>query len=150
MVGSESNENLQITPGLVIPLGEIRFHFSRNSGPGGQNVNRRETRVELLFDLLGSPSLSDEQRQRLHQRLAGYLDGDGILHVVAGSHRKQLRNREEALQRFVQLLRRGLTKPRRRVPTAPSAPSVRRRLESKRRHSTVKQRRRSIEPEASA
>ena len=78
---------------LAIPAAELRFRFSRSSGPGGQHVQRSETRVELLFDVANSPSLSAEQKARIRQRLAGYVDGEGTMHVVSSVTRSQLENR---------------------------------------------------------
>ena len=133
---------IQINRRLAIPLAELRFQFSRSGGPGGQNVNRRETRVELLFDLRQSPSLSDGQRARLLERLARYVDTDGVLRIVVTTERSQLRNRQEALQRFVQLLQEGLRVSRRRLPTRPTAQAMARRLERKRQRSAIKSERR--------
>ena len=133
---------IQINRRLAIPLAELKFQFSRSGGPGGQNVNRRETRVELLFDLRQSPSLNDGQRARLLERLARYVDTDGVLRIVATTERSQLRNRQEALQRFVQLLQEGLRVSRRRLPTRPTAQAMARRLERKRQRSAIKSGRR--------
>ena len=144
MMTDESSAQIQINRKLAIPLSEVRFQFSRSGGPGGQNVNRRETRVELLFDLRQSPSLSDGQRVRLLQRLAPYVDGEGILRIVVTTERSQLRNRQEALERFVRLLQQGLRVPRRRLPTQPSARAMAQRLEGKRQRSAIKQGRRSV------
>jgi len=140
----DSSARIQINRRLAIPLSEVQFRFSRSGGPGGQNVNRRETRVELLFDVRQSPSLSEGQRARLVQRLARYVDENGILRIVATGERSQLRNRQEALQRFVQLLQQGLRVPRKRLPTQPSAQAMARRLEHKRQRGAVKARRRSV------
>ncbi len=140
----DSSTHIQINRKLAIPLSEVRFQFSRSGGPGGQNVNRRETRVELLFDLRESPSLSEGQRARLLQRLARYVGEDGILRIVVTTERSQLRNRQEALKRFVQLLQQGLRVPRRRLRTQPSAQAMARRLEQKRQRSAIKVRRRSV------
>ena len=140
----DSSACIQINRKLAIPLSEVRFQFSRSGGPGGQNVNRRETRVELHFDLRQSPSLSDGQRVRLLQRLAPYVDGEGILRIVVTTERSQLRNRQEALERFVRLLQQGLRVPRRRLPTQPSARAMAQRLEGKRQRSAIKQGRRSV------
>jgi ribosome-associated protein len=138
---------IQINRKLAIPLSELRFQFSRSGGPGGQNVNRRETRVELLFDVRQSPSLSEGQRARLLQRLTRYLDADGILRIVVTSERSQLRNRQQALARFVHVLQQGLRVPRRRLPTQPSARARARRLEQKRQRSAVKAERRPVRPD---
>jgi ribosome-associated protein len=140
----DSSTHIQINRKLAIPLAEVSFQFSRSGGPGGQNVNRRETRVELLFDLRQSPRLSDRQRARLLQRLAPYVDGEGILRIVVTTERSQLRNRQEALERFVHLLQQGLRVPRRRLPTQPSARAMAQRLEGKRQRSAIKQGRRSV------
>jgi len=140
-MADEMSTTVQINRRLAIPLAELQFQFSRSGGPGGQNVNRRETRVELLFDLRQSPSLSDRERARLLQRLAPYVDADGILRIVVTTERSQLRNRQEAIERFAELLRQGLRVPRRRVPTQPSAQAMARRLEQKRRRSAIKARR---------
>jgi len=137
--------DLEILPQLRIPLSEIQFQFSRSGGPGGQNVNRRETRVELLFDLYNSPSLSDGQKQRLEERLSGRVDRDGILHVVSSVERSQLLNRQRALDLFVRLLRRGLQVRRPRVPTRPSKQSAQERLEQKRRRSELKKQRQNVD-----
>jgi len=132
-------KHIRITPNLAIPVSELLFQFSRSSGPGGQNVNRRETRVELLFDVRQSPSLSTEQRTRLVVRLAPQLDSHGVLRIVADSERSQLRNRQEALERFVRLLRQGMRVPRLRRPTQPSQGTLARRLARKRRRGEAKE-----------
>jgi ribosome-associated protein len=129
---------IQITQRLAIPLWELEFQFSRSSGPGGQNVNRRETRVELLFDVQRSPSLSVEQRIRLTSRLARQLDSHGVLRIVVDSERSQLLNRQEALERFVRLVRRGLHVPRARRPTQPSQRTIAQRLARKRHRGEAK------------
>jgi len=143
--GTESNL-ISITPALAIPASELQFQFSRSGGPGGQNVNKRETRVELLFDLRKSSSLSEEQRMRLLQRLANQVDCGGILRIVADSQRSQLQNRQEALTRLVQLLQRALYVPRRRRPTRPSRQTVEQRLNRKRQRAEAKGRRRRVQP----
>jgi len=133
---------IQITRSLCIPLSELQFQFSRSSGPGGQNVNKRETRVELLFDVLHSPSLNAEQRERLLQRLSSQIDKQGCVRVVAEAQRSQFQNRQDALLRFAHLIRQGLHAPKRRHPTRPSRQTVERRLSRKRRHSQLKESRR--------
>jgi ribosome-associated protein len=138
--GTESNL-ISITSALAIPASELQFQFSRSGGPGGQNVNKRETRVELLFDLRKSFSLNEEQRARLLQHLAN----QGILRIVADSQRSQLQNRQEALARFVQLLQRALYVPRRRRPTRPSRQTVEQRLNRKRQRAEAKERRRRVQ-----
>jgi ribosome-associated protein len=138
---------LRITDRVSIPLSELSFRFSRSSGPGGQHVNRSETRVELLFDLMGSPSLSERQKSRASGRLEGYLDKDGVLHLVSQSTRSQLRNREDVVERFRTLLRAALRVRRRRYPTKPTRAAREKRLEEKTRRSQTKKRRRRVVPD---
>ncbi len=136
------SEKLKITAGLEVPLSELRLRFSRSGGPGGQHVNRSATRVELLFDVAGSPTLSEDQRKRLLSRLGTYLSSDGVLRLVCQAHRSQKQNREEVLRRFVALLRAALKVRRPRRPTRPTAASRERRLISKRHRSRLKRLRR--------
>lgn len=131
-------EALQINDELAIPLAELSFRFSRSSGPGGQHVQKSSTRVELLFDVANSPSLNDTQRARVSDRLKGYIDTAGLLHLVAQSERSQLRNREEATARFQALMRQALKRRKRRKRTQPSAASRERRLRSKKHRSQIK------------
>jgi ribosome-associated protein len=135
---------VSITSTTSIPEAELSFRFSRSSGPGGQHVNRTETRVELVFDLAHSPSMRDDQRARALQRLAPYVDKRGVLHLVSQSSRSQLRNREEVVARFQALLRGALKVPKKRYSTAPSRAERERRLESKRQRSEIKRRRRRV------
>jgi ribosome-associated protein len=132
---------LRITDTLSIPLSELRFRFARSSGPGGQHVNRSATRVELLFDVAGSPSLTEAQRERALKALAPYIDSDGVLHLISQTFRSQFRNREEAVERFQTLMRRAMKVPKRRRPTRPSRAARERRLASKRRRSEIKRQR---------
>jgi ribosome-associated protein len=133
---------IRVADGVAIPLAELKFQFARSHGPGGQHVNKSETQVELTFDLLGSPSLSDEHKDRIRRRLGTRVDGDGVLHVTSSATRSQLRNREEAVARFEDLIRRALSTPRPRRRTRPTAASRERRLEQKRRRALLKQTRR--------
>jgi ribosome-associated protein len=123
---------------LSISISELQFRFSRSSGPGGQHVNRAETRVELLFDIRMSPSLTKEQRQRLLQRLGRHLDSEGVMHVVASETRSQLENRRRVIDRFRTLLTAALRRRRRRIPTEPSAASRERRLANKKARAGIK------------
>jgi ribosome-associated protein len=134
---------IEITPALAIPEEELAFATSRSSGPGGQNVNKVESRVTLLFDLGASPALSDEQKARLRERLAGRINKTGVLRVVAQRHRTQAANREAAVARFAELLREGLAEQAPRRPTRPTAAARRRRAESKRRRAQLKRARRT-------
>ncbi|MBI1729216.1 aminoacyl-tRNA hydrolase [Candidatus Acetothermia bacterium] len=138
-------QNIVINAQLEIPLAEISFRFSRSGGPGGQNVNRVESRVELVFDLANSPSLSDEQRQILMERLKTHLDQEGFLHIVSQTSRSQVKNREEAVTRFQALLQFALKPRKKRKPTRPSRASKERRLQEKKRRGEAKKSRKSHE-----
>ena len=129
---------IRITPGISIDEREIEESFIRASGPGGQNVNKLATAVQLRFDVRRSPSLSEDVRDRL-ARLAGRrLTNDGVLIITAQRHRTQERNRQDALDRLIDLIRRAATPPRPRRPTKPTAASRRRRLDAKTRRSATK------------
>src|SRR5712692_10067950 len=95
---------LQITPNLSIPASELRYRFTRSGGPGGHNINKTATQVELTFDVLHSPTLANEQRARLIRALKKRIDNDGVLHLVSHSTRSQVENREDVMARFVELL----------------------------------------------
>ena len=140
----QSLTRLPITAALSIPLDELSFRFSRAGGPGGQSVNRSESRVELTFDVAGSPSLSDWQRERIVERLVGQIDSNGILHLFSSSERSQLRNRQDVVERFQALLKDALRPRRRRRPTRPTAASRERRLQQKRRRADAKKGRGSV------
>jgi len=131
-------EAVRITPEVAIPVAELEFRASRASGPGGQGVNTTDSRVELRFDVAGSPSLSAEDKERALRRLGPRLDRNGVLRVVAQAQRSQLANRRAATERFAELLAAALATPRARTPTRPSRAAAARRVESKRRRSDVK------------
>jgi ribosome-associated protein len=134
-------EPLTVRPGVVVPAAELHWRFSRSSGPGGQSVNTSDSRVELSLDVSTTTALSEVQRERALGRLSNRLV-DGVITVAASEHRSQLRNREAALGRLGDLLRRAIAPPappRRR--TQPSRASVRRRLEAKRRRGALKRQR---------
>jgi ribosome-associated protein len=135
---------LQINSTTVIPIGELSFRYARSSGPGGQHVQRTETKVELLFDVANSPSLSDEQRLLLLQRLARRLDSDGVLHLTSQAGRSQHDNRAEVVERFRRLLAAALQPVKPRRATRPTTQARQRRLEAKQRRGAVKRLRRRV------
>lgn len=137
---------IAITDRFAIPASELSFRYTRSSGPGGQHVQRTETRVELLFDLAGSPSLSQEQRRLALSRLRGRVDQQGILHLVSQEGRSQSDNRADVIERFRRLLAAALKPPRPRRPTRPTAASRQRRLEGKRQRSQAKRLRGRVGP----
>ncbi|MGC9360619.1 MAG: alternative ribosome rescue aminoacyl-tRNA hydrolase ArfB [Anaerolineae bacterium] len=137
-----ATDELVIGDELAIPLEELSFRFSRASGPGGQHVNRTASRVELLYDVGGSPSLTESQRQRLLTGLERYIDRSGVLHLVSQNTPSQWRNRQEALGRFQRLLQQALKPRRHRVATRPSRHARERRLQDKRRRGQTKELRR--------
>lgn len=129
---------LKITDEIVIDERELEERFVRASGPGGQNVNKVSTAVELRFDVLGSPSLPEGVRVRL-ARLAGRkLSDEGILVIRADRFRTQERNREDARDRLVELVLKATVVPKRRVPTRPSRASKERRRDDKKKRGHVK------------
>lgn len=145
---TEPTHGIRVSRTLVLPEGEIDVRFSRSGGPGGQNVNTRDTRVEVVFDVAGSPSLGPRQRARLLQKLAHRLDTDGRLHVVASDERSQAQNRELATQRLTEALREALKPdPPPRRPTRPSKASQKRRVERKRVEGRRKRERRALPEE---
>ena len=133
---------IQITNTVSIPLSELSFRFSRSSGPGGQHVNKSETRVELLFDVANSPGLTDAQRARVMRRLSSRIDSAGVLHVTAQATRSQKQNRDLAIERFTRLMQKALQPRKKRRRTRPTQASKERRLRAKKRRSEIKKSRR--------
>jgi len=138
--------NLRITPHLVIPYSELTIRTSRSGGPGGQHVNKVETKVEILFDIGNSPSLSHAQRGMLLDRLGARVDSSRVLRVTVQRSRSQHQNKELALERLTELLRSAFRPIPHRVPTKPTKSSREKRVESKRRMGE-KKRMRKIPPE---
>jgi ribosome-associated protein len=133
---------LRITPSLVIPAHELAWRFSRSSGPGGQGVNTADSRVELTFDVAGSPTLPPELRARALERLGARLT-NGRITIAAAEFRSQLRNRQAARERLAATLAQAIAPPpRKRRATKPSKGAVARRLADKTRRSDIKRLRR--------
>lgn len=128
----------QITTHLTIPDKELSFTFSRSSGPGGQHVNKVNSRVTLWFDVEASPSLSDRQKSLLCQRLATRINKEGRLWLVAFASRSQHANREAALLRFAKLLREALSEDKARLGTKIPRASRQKRLDTKKHRATIK------------
>lgn len=140
-------DDVRISRTCVIPANEISWRFARSGGPGGQNVNKRETQVELIFDVARTPALGPRQRARVMERLSSRLDSMGRLRIVASTQRTQGRNRDIAVERFRGLMAEALRPdPPARRPTKPSRRATQRRLTTKKRRSMQK-RERSWRPE---
>lgn len=134
---------IYITRTITINESEIHFEFIRASGPGGQNVNKVATAVQIRFDAGNSPSLPDDVRNRLVHLAGKRITEDGILIINARRFRTQEKNRQDAIDRFVELIRKAAERPKLRGKTKPTPASKRRRLHTKHRRSEVKRIRRS-------
>jgi ribosome-associated protein len=129
---------IRITDQIAIDEREIEENFIRASGPGGQNVNKLATAVQLRFNVRGSPALPPDARERLERLSGKRLTKDGVLVITAQRHRTQERNRQDALERLIDLIRRAAERPVARRPTRPTAASRQRRLEAKKRRAGLK------------
>ena len=135
-------DGVRVNESVVIPRDELAARASRSGGAGGQHVNTSSTRVELVWNVAASRALTDDQRERVMQKLSSRLDGEQNLRVVASDRRSQRQNRESAEVRMADLVRQALIVPKKRRPTKPSRASKQARLESKRRLSEKKRERR--------
>ncbi len=133
--------HIKINGEVTIPISELEFQFSPSSGPGGQHANRSATRVTLIFDVAGSPSLDDGTRERLLDRLASRLDKEGKLQIQAQETRSQSKNREITLSRFSEILSEALQEPKERKKTKPSLASKKKQKREKQKKSRLKKER---------
>ena len=138
---------IDVTPRIAIDDSELTFEFVRASGPGGQNVNKVATAVQLRFDAAHSPSLPADVRERLLKLAGRRATADGVIVIDARSERSQERNRRAALGRLLALIRRAARRPKHRVPTAPTTAARRRRRREKERRAQLKRRRSRVRPE---
>lgn len=136
---------LRVANGVIVPAQELRETFIRASGPGGQNVNKLATAVQLRFDAANSPSLPPQVRRRLLLLAGARATNEGEIIIEAKRYRSREQNRRDARQRLLGLLHRAAQRPKPRRPTRPTAGSVRRRLDSKKRSGHLKRQRRRVD-----
>jgi len=137
---------IRVTDTISLDESELSESFVRSSGPGGQNVNKLSTAVQLRFDVRRSPSLPNDVAVRLMRIAGSRMTKEGVLVITAQQHRTQERNRAEARERLFAMIREAAVRPVPRRPTKPTRASKQRRLESKKRHATIKHLRRSRPP----
>jgi ribosome-associated protein len=136
--------SLEINPNLVIPDSDLSFAFIRASGPGGQNVNKVSSAVQLRFDMAGTTALSDAVKSRLRALAGRRVTDDGAILITARNQRSQDHNRREALERLADLISKALIVPKTRKATKPTRASKERRLEGKTRQQQTKKARRTV------
>ena len=136
--------NIRITQSFTIPLSEISFRTSRSGGPGGQNVNKLETRVELLYDIQNSQSIPGTLKQKLLKILSTQLNSTGVLRVVVQDSRSQWKNKQIALERLAMLLHSALRIRKNRITTKPTKTSKEKRLARKKNRSDTKRLRKVV------
>ncbi|HUP18742.1 MAG TPA: alternative ribosome rescue aminoacyl-tRNA hydrolase ArfB [Gemmatimonadota bacterium] len=137
---------IPISDGVSIPRSELTYRATRSGGPGGQHVNTSSTRVELKWDVAGSPSLTAEQRELVLRKLANRIDGEGVLRLVESGTRSQHRNREVVTERLGLLVAEALRVPKKRKRTRPSRAAREERLSEKKRRGETKRLRGPVEP----
>ncbi len=142
----ETSNTIRVTDEIVLPMRELEFEFVRSSGPGGQNVNKVATAVQLRFDAASSEALPDEVRARLLKLAGRRATADGVLILLARRFRTQERNRSDAIARLVALIQQAAEKPKPRLRTKPSRAAKRQRVDEKRRQSKKKQSRKPPSP----
>jgi ribosome-associated protein len=135
---------IRITPDISVREAELKLDFIRASGPGGQNVNKVATAVQLRFDVFRSPSLLEDVRRRLVRIAGKRVSKEGVLLIDARRFRTQERNRQDAVERLVQWIRRAAEKPKKRIKTRPTLSSRERRLQGKRQRSETKRLRKLV------
>jgi len=135
---------IRITPDIALSSQEVKFEFVRSSGPGGQNVNKVATAVQLRFDLQNSPSLPPEVKHRLRKLAGKKVSANGVLVIQASRFKSQDQNRQDAVERLRRLIMQAAVKPKRRIKTRPSRQAKLRRLEAKRHRSRLKRNRRPV------
>ncbi len=133
---------LVITPTLAIDEKELVYEFVRASGPGGQNVNKVATAVQLRFDVRNSPSLPADVKERLQKLAGGHITSEGLLIIEAKRYRTQEQNRHDAETRLVALIQKALARPKKRKPTRPNISANAKRIDVKKRRGTLKRLRR--------
>jgi ribosome-associated protein len=138
---------IRITDDIALDEREISFDFIRSSGPGGQNVNKVSSAVQLRFDVTHSPNLPEDVRRRLRRLAKNRINKDGVMVIEARRHRTQEKNRSDAQLRLIRLIRQAAVEPRKRKETAPSKQAKAARLAAKRRRSLIKRQRGAVRPD---